>query len=251
VRFPILFLLLAFSPGLVCAQSDFRLTTAPLPRLEDALIPLPAPLGDAMVRETLDSKVTLPKPEELLKQVVNQLKTRQFEQALPRLEYLQSLRPTGDPDILILRGCVYAESGRPDIAESIFRKVVVIVPTHIWARLNLAEALLTQQKYAEAEQELSILSAARPESEVVRYKLILAMALQKKIAPAEQELQHLEEHASTPAYYFAKAAIAFAAGDASKGKDLVGQARKSYAEGQTKYFYASLATQKWVPAEPE
>lgn len=227
-----------------------------MPKLEDALIPLPPPLGDTMVRESLDmSRTPKPKPEEVLKQAVNALKTRQFAEALPQLEYLQALQPTKgaqvtDPDLLILRGCIYAESGHQEPAEKIFKKTVLISPSHPWARLNLAESQLAQKKYADAENTLSILALSRPESEVVRFKLILALALQKKFPSAEQELQYLEEHANTPAYYFAKAAIAFSRGDAVHGQDLVEQAKRNYAEAQTGYFYNSLVAQSWLPKQP-
>ncbi len=227
-----------------------------MPKLEDAIIPLPPPLGDTMVRESLETyRTPRPKPEEVLKQVVNALKTRQFVGALPKLEYLQSLQPTKgaqvtDPDLLILRGCIYAESNHQASAESIFKKTVLIAPTHPWARLNLAESQLSQKKYSDAENTLSILALSRPESEVVRFKLILSLALQKKFPSAEQELQYLEEHASTPAYYFAKAAIAFSRGDAVHGQDLVEQAKRNYSEAQTGYFYNSLVTQNWLPKQP-
>ena len=181
-------LLLLLLPGILLAQSDSRLSTETMPRLEDALIPLPEPLTGTFVRENLDSlkSTPAPRPDELLKQVVNELKTRQFSQALPKLEYLQALRPS-EPDILILRGCIYAESGHPEMAENIFRRAIAIAPAHPWARLNLAEAQLAQKKYADAEATLSVLAVTRPESEVVRFKLILALVLQKKTPAAEQE----------------------------------------------------------------
>ena len=247
----IIFLTLLFSAtDLAWAQSDFKLSTATMPNLEDALTELPAPIGEAVVRESLDSyQKKTPKADEVLKQIINALKTRQFAEALPKLEYLQGLRPT-EPDLLILRGCLYAESGHPEVAEAIFKKAILIAPSHPWARLNLAEALVTQKKYSEAETTLWILSATRPESEVVRFKLIIALALQKKISSAEQELHFLKNNATTPAYYFAKAALAFANGDAKQGQDLVDQAKKIYGESQTSYFYASLATQNWLPKLP-
>jgi predicted Zn-dependent protease len=247
VRFYYFLIPLLFLPSFVWAQSDFKLSTESMPALEDALIALPPPMSDSVVREALESKdIVRPKGEEILKQVVNALKTRQFSQALPKLEYLQGLR-TQEPDLLILRGCIYAESGRADVAEGLFRKTISIAPSHPWARLNLAEALLTQKKYPEAEANLTILSSIRPESEVVRFKLILALVLQKKIKLAEQELQQLQDRATTPAYYFSKAAISFASGDTQQGKDAVEQARKIYGEQQISYFYGSLANQGWLP----
>lgn len=243
-------LLVLLAPGLLLAQSDFRLSTAAMPNLEDALIPLPAPLADLVVREELDAiKAPTPKPDELLKQVVNELKTRQFAQALPKLEYLQSIRPS-EPDVLILRGCIYAESGHPEKAEAIFRKAILIAPSHPWARLNLAESQFTQKKFADAEATLTILASTRPESEVVRFKLILAEILQKKFEPAEQELHYLEDHVATPAYYYAQAALAFAKGDPKTAQNQMELGRKNYGDAQSGYFYNALAAQGWVPPAP-
>ena len=237
-------------PTILFAQSDFRLSTAEMPRLEDALIPLPAPMADTVVRESLDgTKAPEPKPDEILKKVLNGLKTRQFAETLPMLEYLEKARPS-EPDVLILRGCVYAESGHPDAAEQLFRKAILIAPAHPWARLNLAEAQLSQKKFAEAERTLSLLAATRPESEVVRFKLILALALQNKIAAAEQELQELEEYVSTPSYLFAAAAIAFASGKDHEGRASVDKAKSKYSETQTSYFLRALTGQNWILETP-
>ena len=245
-----LLLIALFAPGLLLAQSDFRLSTADMPHLEDALVPLPAPLGDLVVREELDPiKTPTLKPDELLKQVVNELKTRQFTRSLAKLEYLQSIRPS-EPDVLILRGCIYAESGHPDKAEAIFRKAILIAPAHPWARLNLAEAQFSQKKFADAEATLTVLVSTRPESEVVRFKLILALILQKKFEPAEQELHYLEDHVATPAYYYAQAALAFAKNDKKTAENQMQLGRKNYGEAQAAYFYNALAAQGWVPAAP-
>ncbi len=246
----IVFLSLVLFPLLARAQSDFSLSTADLPKLEDAIIAIPPPMTEPYVRQSLDmGSVALPKPEELLKQVVNGLKTRQFASALPKLEYLQALQPN-EPDLLILRGCLYAELGRPDAAEGIFKKVIVLAPSQPFARLNLSEALLSQKKFAEAEQTLVILSSKRPESEVVRFKLVMALVLQKKFARAEQELQYLQDHAKTPSLYFARAALAFAHGDRDLGTQYVEDARRTYGESQISFFYGSLANQDWVPKQP-
>ena len=222
-----------------------------MPRLEDAIIPLPEPFGNLVVRDTLDgTPPTLPKTEEVLKQTVNDLKTRQFANSLPRLEYLQKQRP-GEPDLLILRGCIYAESGKPEAAEKLFIKAIEIAPSHPWARLNLAEAQMAQKKYQEAEKTLTILRLTRPESEVVRFKLILSQVLQKKFTEAEQELQGMNPEATTPASFFAQAAIAFAKGQTAGGESAVDRAENLYKENQTGYFRTALAIYGWLPANPQ
>jgi len=246
VRFSIPLIPLLLAPVFAVTQPDFRLAMDDLPKPRE-LSSLPLPLGEIALRERLDgSTLKRPPAEEVLKQAVDALKTHQFESALPKLEYLQSLRPS-DPDILILRGCIYAEAGHNAEAEAIFKKAILIAPAHPWARLNLAEAQLSQKKFPDAETTLSILSSTRPESEVVRFKLIITLVLQKKTAAAERELQQLEEHATTPAYYFSKASMAFASGDQKAGQALVDEATKIYGITQTGYFINSLAAQGWVP----
>jgi tetratricopeptide (TPR) repeat protein len=144
------------------------------------------------------------------------------------------------PDIRNLRGAIFAKQKRYDQAVEQFDAALAIDPNFHQAKLNLAEVNLYQGKYAEAAQHYEELQRLDPESELLQFKLILCALLSGDPVRASTMADIMKFPGKTPAYYYARAAIAFKRGNKENAQKYFGNVKKYYSEEQCAYFVRSL-----------
>ncbi len=144
------------------------------------------------------------------------------------------------PDIRNLRGAILARQKRYDQAVEQFNAALAIDPNFYQAKLNLAEVNLYQGKYAEAAQHYEELQKLDPESELLQFKLILCALLSGNAVRASMMADIMKFPGKTPAYYYARAAIALKRGNKESAQKYFGNVGKYYSEEQCTYFAQSL-----------
>jgi tetratricopeptide (TPR) repeat protein len=144
------------------------------------------------------------------------------------------------PDIRNLRGAILARQKRYDQAVEQFNAALTIDPNFYQAKLNLAEVNLHQGKYAEAAQHYEELQKIDPESELLQFKLILCALLSGNAVRASMMADIMKFPGKTPAYYYARAAIALKRGNKESAQKYFGNVGKYYSEEQCTYFAQSL-----------
>ncbi len=108
------------------------------------------------------------------------------------------------------------------------------------AKLNLAEVELLAGKYVEATQEYQALKELDPKSELVDFKLVLCALLEGEINKANGMADLMKFPGKTPAYYYARAAIALKRADKETAQKYFENVKKYYSEEQCRYFVQSL-----------
>jgi Flp pilus assembly protein TadD len=131
------------------------------------------------------------------------------------------------PEIPNLRGAIYTQQKRYDEAAEQFNQALALDPKFYPAKLNLAEVKLLEGKYAEAIQEYQALKEVDPGSELVDFKLVLSTLL-------------AGDQTKTPAYYYARAAIALKRGEKEAAQKYFENVQRYYSEEQCRYFVRSL-----------
>jgi tetratricopeptide (TPR) repeat protein len=144
------------------------------------------------------------------------------------------------PEIRNLRGAIFARQKRYDQAIEQFDAALAIDPNFYQAKLNLAEVNLYQGKYAEAAQRYEELQRLDPESELLEFKLILCAILSGDAVRASAMADIMKFPGKTPAYYYARAAIALKEGNKRRAQKYFADAKKYYLEEQCAYFARSL-----------
>jgi tetratricopeptide (TPR) repeat protein len=150
-------------------------------------------------------------------------------------------------DVANLRGAIYTKQKRYDDAVEQFNQALALDAKYYPARLNLAEAKLLQGKYADAQKEYQALKEQDPTSEVVDFKLVLCFLLQGQDAKANATVDTMKFPGKTPAYYYARAAIALKRGEKESEDRYYNNAKKYYADAQCEFFARSLKEIDFTP----
>jgi tetratricopeptide (TPR) repeat protein len=143
-------------------------------------------------------------------------------------------------DVANLRGAIYTKQKRYDDAVEQFNQALALDAKYYPARLNLAEAKLLQGKYGDAQKEYQALKEQDPASEFVDFKLVLCFLLQGQDAKANATVDTMKFPGKTPAYYYARAAIALKRGEKESEDRYYNNAKKYYADAQCEFFARSL-----------
>ena len=144
------------------------------------------------------------------------------------------------PEIPNLRGAIFSKQKRYDEAVEQFNQALTMDPKFYPAKLNLAEVELLAGKYVEATQECQALKELDPKSELVDFKLVLCALLEGEIDKANVMADLMKFPGKTPAYYYARAAIALKRGEKETAQKYFENVQKYYAEEQCRYFVQSL-----------
>jgi tetratricopeptide (TPR) repeat protein len=145
------------------------------------------------------------------------------------------------PDIPNLRGAIFTRQKRYKEAEEQFDRALALDPNFDQAKLNLAEVNLLQGKYAEARQLYEDLQKIDPASELLQFKLVLCALLSGDSNRASTMVDVMNFPGRTPAYYYARAAIALQRGSKEEAQKYFENVKKYYSEEQCAYFTRSLA----------
>lgn len=153
-------------------------------------------------------------------------------------------------DIANLRGAIYTKEKRYDDAVEQFNQALALDSKYYPARLNLAEAKLLQGKYTDAQKEYQALKEQDPTSEVVDFKLVLCFLLQGQDGKASATADTMKFPGKTPAYYYARAAIALKRGEKESVDRYYETAKKYYSDAQCDFFAQSLKEIDFTPQPP-
>jgi tetratricopeptide (TPR) repeat protein len=154
------------------------------------------------------------------------------------------------PEVANLLGATYTRLKRYDDAVEKFNQALALDPKFYPARLNLAETKLLQGKYADAQNEYQVLKEQDPDSEVVDFKLVLCFLLEGQDVKANLTVDTMKFPGKTPAYYYARAAIALKRGGKEAVDRYYGNAKKYYTDAQCEFFAQSLKEIDFAAAPP-
>ena len=99
---------------------------------------------------------------------------------------------------------------------------------------------MLEGKYAEATLDYEALKEVDPESELVDFKLVLCAVLSGEQSKARGIADLMKFPGKTPAYYYARAAIALREGGKEAAQKYYDNVKKYYSEEQCRYFVQAL-----------
>ena len=144
------------------------------------------------------------------------------------------------PEVPNMRGAIYLKQKKYDEAQQQFNQALSLDSKFDPARLNLAELELVRGNYPLAEQRFSDLQKTDPDSEVLQFKIILCALFAGEDQKANDLVSTMNFPGKTPAYYYARAAIALKRGDKANANTYFTNLRKYYTEADCAYFVQSL-----------
>ena len=139
-----------------------------------------------------------------------------------------------------LQGAIYTRQKRYEEAIQQFNQALALDPKFYPAKLNLAEVKLLEGNYADATLEYQALKEVDPGSELVDFKLVLCALLSGEVNKASGLVDLMKFPGKTPAYYYARAAIALRRGEKEAAEKYFENVKKYYSEQQCRYFVQAL-----------
>lgn len=197
---------------------------------------------------------TKPEVMKLLGEAQELQSRHRYFDALTKLDEAEKLAPN-DPNIANTRGAIYLVPGMRDFdkARSEFERAQSLEPSALAPKFNLAELLFVKHDFAGSEagfakvlQEFPKLQM--PVRHLVTYKLLIAQAKQGKLADAEAILKKAFTFMDdTPAYYFAKAAIAFQQEKGDQAREWIEKANVLFKGEVNAPYLDALMEVRWIP----
>jgi len=176
---------------------------------------------------------------------------KDLSKALSKLELADQIQ-RNIPDTWNMRGAVYAQRHEFDKAADAFEKAGRLNPGDFWPPYNVAQLLLMQKKFGEAAAALEKLVVYRGHEELVEFYLVYADLMEGKAEAAKPVLDGMKFPSDTPAYYYARAAWAFAHKDEKEGDYWSGAGLKVFGLERCGSFYDALAGAGWMlPRNPD
>ena len=139
-----------------------------------------------------------------------------------------------------LRGVIAVQRKQYEDAASRFTQAIAADEKFYPAKLNLADVLLLQGKWADARTRYEELQRVDPKSELLQFKIVVADVLDDRQFQAIQLINDMTFPGTTPAYYFARAAVLLKQSQEKEAQKYFTNARKYYDEQQCAYFMRFL-----------
>ncbi len=155
------------------------------------------------------------------------------------------------PEAINLLGAILTKKKLYSEAEERFQTALALEPGYYPAKLNYAELELLRGDYQKATELYEELQRADPKSELVQFNLVLCSLLSGSDNQLASRIDSITFPGLTPAYYYARAAIALKQGQKSSALQYFDLARKYYSEDQCAYFRRSLTELGLLAAEPD
>lgn len=174
-----------------------------------------------------------------LERATNAFNQGKFEEAEKQVD-AAARADSRKPEIPNLRGAIFTRQKRYDEATQQFNEALALDPKFYPAKLNLAEVKLLEGEYAAATREYQALKEIDPGSELVDFKLVLCALLDGELNKASGMADLMKFPGKTPAYYYARAAIALKRGETEEAQKYFENVKKYYSEEQCRYFVQSL-----------
>ena len=173
-------------------------------------------------------------------------KLSEAEKQVDALEKLDAKKP----EIPNLRGAIFTKEKRYDEAAQQFNQALALDPKFYPAKLNLAEVDLLQGKYADAAQLYQELKQLDPDSELLEFRLTLCALLAGDENRATAMVDVMKFPGKTPAYYYARAAIALKRGQKETALKYFENVKKYYSDEECAYFAQSLKEIDFTATKP-
>jgi tetratricopeptide (TPR) repeat protein len=154
------------------------------------------------------------------------------------------------PEIPNLRGAIFTKQKRYDEAAQQFNEALALDPKFYPAKFNLAEVNLLQGKYADAARLYQELKQLDPGSELLAFKLTLCALFAGDESKATEIVDVMKFPGKTPAYYYARAAIALERGQKEAAQKYLLNVKKYYTDAECAYFVQSLKEIDFAAARP-
>jgi Tfp pilus assembly protein PilF len=135
-----------------------------------------------------------------------------------------------------LRGVIAVQKKDYEDAANRFNQAIAADEKFYPAKLNLADVLLLQGKYADARASYEELQQLDAKSEILQFKIVVTDVLEDRQSQAEQLINEMTFPGSTPAYYFARAAVLLKKSQEKEAQQYFANARKYYETQQCEYF---------------
>ncbi len=139
-----------------------------------------------------------------------------------------------------LRGVIAVQRKEYEDAASRFTEAIAADEKFYPAKLNLADVLLLQGKRADARTRYEELQRVDPKSELLQFKIVVADVLDDRQLQAIQLINDMTFPGTTPAYYFARAAVLLKQSQEKEAQQYFTNARKYYDEQQCAYYLRFL-----------
>jgi tetratricopeptide (TPR) repeat protein len=139
-----------------------------------------------------------------------------------------------------LRGVIAVQRKEYENAVSRFTEAIAADEKFYPAKLNLADVLLLQGKWADARTRYEELQRVDPKSELLQFKIVVADVLDDRQLQAIELINDMTFPGNTPAYYFARAAVLLKQSQEKEAQQYFANARKYYDEQQCAYFLRFL-----------
>lgn len=211
--------------------------------------------GDKAKGEEPALKATVnPEVQKLLGEAQDLQGRHRYYDALAKLDQAEKLAPE-DPNVFNIRGAVYLVPAVRDFdkAREQFEIATRLEPTALAPKFNLAELLFVKHSFAEAEAAFAAVLKEYTKLQMsvrhlVAFKVLVSQAEQKKFDDANQTMKaNFTFMDDTPAYYFAKAAIAFAQKKEDEAKEWVEKANAIFKSGENSPYLDSLMEVRHIP----
>ncbi len=228
------------------------LTLLGLPCAMLATVNAQSPAGSAKAPVEEKNPLLNPQVTKLLDEVRLLHAKQQFYAALTKLSEVEVIVPD-NPVLINVRGSIYTSLRDFVHARECFERAEKIVPDAIEPKFNKVELLYAETKYPEAEAAFKKLIADTPKlREDLRhlslFKILVCQLKQDKVAEAEQVAKSFTFMDDTPAYYYAKAAFAFAKDDKEDAKNWMNKASNIFRADKNAFYIDSLVEARWVPS---
>jgi tetratricopeptide (TPR) repeat protein len=188
-----------------------------------------------------------------LEKAISAFNQGQIEQA-EKLVDAAARADSKKPEIPNLRGAILMRQKRYEDAAEQFGQALALDAKFYPAKLNLAAAKLLDGDYAGATKEYEALKEVDPDSELVDFQLVLCTLLGGEPGKASGMVDLMKFPGKTPAYYYARAAIALKKGEKAAAQKYFENAKKYYSEEKCRYFAQSLKEMDLTltaPTQPE
>jgi len=191
-------------------------------------------LGNPAGGPPQDPKAALAKLMEDTAKLIGQQRLNKAEKNLEKLKALAPQHPT----VLTFSGAI--KSLRKDYAgaRADYSLALEVAPSSFNAAFNLAEVDFVTKNYPAATAQFRRMLDARPQDEILLYRLFLCALLENNTDLANSCLDRLSPAGTTPAYYYANAARQFQNKNIPEARKFLSTAKTFY-PGKTAFFDSS------------
>lgn len=177
--------------------------------------------------------------EAAIEQANRALNEGKIKEAEKQTEAVLKLFPD-KPEAWNLRGAILIKQQRLDEAAEKFTKALQLDPKFYAAQYNLAQVYLLENKFDDAQARYQELQTVDPNSELLQFKVILCNVLKGQEDKSSTLIDVMTFPGQTPAYYYARAAVALKKGLQESAHVYLANARKYYSDAQCAFFDQEL-----------